>query len=113
MFDMVGWDAEPQKPPLHTKKGRINTAFVFTRKSSKKRIFERFGLMIMYPDSQMLIFMIISDLPGQYQKDVVPAIDPSGAAVFPLWQLPCSIYCSKIIAVLKSLTSSTRTKVGG
>ena len=42
--------------PYTIKKGRINTAFVFTWKSSKKRIFERFGLMIMYPKSQMLIF---------------------------------------------------------
>ena len=31
-------------------------------------------------------FMIISDLPGQYQMDVTPVIDPSGAAVLPLWQ---------------------------
>ena len=30
--------------------------------------------------------MILPDLPGQYQENVVPVIDPSGAAVLPLWQ---------------------------
>lgn len=99
---------------LHHKKGRINTALVFTWKSWKKRIFERFGLMIMYPISQMLIFH--DHL--RFTRPIPNGCDPGDWSKWccsapSLARLPCSIYRSKIIAVLKSLTSSTRTKVGG
>lgn len=72
-----------------------NLPYTIKKRSNQRRIGfhmeifekrERFGLMIMYPNSQMLIFHDHLRFTIQYQMDVVPVIDPSGAAVLPLWQ---------------------------